>query len=434
MSNAANLNVQVLESLSRLAETLAQLDERGDGSSSVDELTKFAASLNMTDSTTTARPSTQSPSSTPNTNLSHYRTLPSTVTTAYTLLTDGSNYIHATSTKYTLVSKIDYIKEGGNLALELQKGIELIATATLGVFDRGSGCSCSLKKYVKQYARAVVASVISLITCFEDGSALDTSNGTVNNIGAQKTGAVWSACDCITRQLPKGNRNAMRRELMVWVRDCLESIEEFEELMEIGTRDDDGEEEGEDAMEEEEQYTEREMKVAKSSVNVMKCSKNVLGLVLKVFECVGECAEKPADEQSTEQSTTLSDEQRKEMIRWIGHLHELARAVGEGVTEVGVLLYPPLDFTSQSNEAGRVQSSSSSNSTQSIPDLGSSNLGQQLQIQLHALSDCVECIHVASLQSGASVRYCMTDEVVEAIDKLKKAVGVRCAEVKGSMQ
>ena len=99
-----------------------------------------------------------------------------------------------------------------------------------------------------------------------------------------------------------------------------------------------------------------------------------------------------------------------------------------------MLLYPPLDFTSQSNEAGRVQSSSSSNSTQSIPDLGSSNLGQQLQIQLHALSDCVECIHVASLQSGASVRYCMTDEVVEAIDKLKKAVGVRCAEVKGSMQ
>jgi hypothetical protein len=101
MSNAANLNVQVLESLTQLAETLAQLDERGDGSSSVDELTKDASSLNITDSTTTARPSPQSPSSTPNTDLSHYRTLPSTVTTAYTLLTDGSNYIHATSTKYS---------------------------------------------------------------------------------------------------------------------------------------------------------------------------------------------------------------------------------------------------------------------------------------------------------------------------------------------
>ena len=291
--------------------------------------------------------------------------------------------------------------------MELRKGAELIGAATLAVFSDEAGCGSSAKRYVKQFSRGVLASIISLIQSFEDGSAI-VKDG---NVGAIKTGAVWSACDAI-QQLPKGNRNAMRRECMVWIRDCIESIEEFEEMMNRGEREDGDE----DEMEEEEMYSEIEMKIVKAAVNMMKCSKNVLGLVMRACDCVGELIENPQkiDLQQDASSTTHSQEMIiSEMLTWISHLHELARSIGVGVTDYGVLLYPPLELNNNPSE---------------------STLGQQLKSQLEMLDRCMKCINEATLPiSGFSLKSCMSEEVVEMMQKLRKGVEARNAEVESTL-
>ena len=388
---STNLNTEVLAALHELADTLARLNEHGspqpaphaDAGDAIADLTQEAAKLSLSTG------SQQVP-------ISHYRTQPPALIEAYEHLSTACQYIHATSTKYTLVSKIDYEKEGGNLAVELRKGAELLAASTLTAFDPQTGCGPSVKRYIKQFTRGVIASIISLITSFEDGSAL--TGGKENQIGPQKTGAVWSACEQY-QQLPRGNRNAMRRECMIWVRDCMDSIAEFEEIMALGEREeDDGDDENEETMEEEERYTAREMKVVKASVNVMKCTKNVLGLVLKACDCVGDVVEKANN--NADQNAT------KELLQWINVLHELARKIGEGVTDFGILLYPPLDLKNE------------------VPG---ANLGIQLKNQLQSLEQCVSSI------DDCSVENYMSDEVKEAVEKLKNGVKARSEEVESAM-
>ena len=281
---------------------------------------------------------------------------------------------------------------------------------------------------------------------FEDGSATEgvtfintTIDHNTNNVAAQKTGAVWSACENIQRQLPKGNRAAMRRDLMVWVRDCNESAEEFDEVMELGPRPEkipEADEDCGDTFEEEEQYTEKEMAVAKASVNVMKCCKNVLGLALKACECVGENIDE-ALHQANQEKTDSNDEdtvpiqtkkRKTEILQWISNLHELARAVGEGVTDFGISLYPPLDLS----DAGYEQSENKAPNDDelAIPQLGSSHLEVRIQHQLRALADCVMHVHNARLaESGKSIESCMSEEVQELAEKMKKAIIVRGNEV-----
>ncbi|KAL7530247.1 hypothetical protein ACHAXR_003385 [Thalassiosira sp. AJA248-18] len=506
-ANNKNLNAEVLEALTRLADKLAQLDvacdhdedeEAGeksgcdDGSNVAAELANDTAALSLNDgngeemavapennametsppspaalSTTAQSPppptatitstvTNPPPAALP---LSHWRTLPLPVSSAYQILTDGAQYLHATSTKYALVGKVDS-HEGGNLAIELRKGAELIGTATLLLFSPSCGSSRSLRKYVKQSSRAILASVISLVASFEDGSACGQANDG-NNVGAQKTGAVWSSCEKITNarslsSLPKGNRSAMRRELMVWLRDCNESVEEFEEVLLLGPRDsggeNDGEGGGEDDMMDEEQFTEKEMTVAKASVNVMKCSKNLLGLVLKACECVGEAADKKLLEDQEEgtnnnmeqtptnnkqQEQEDSDNKRKEMLQWISNLHEMARTVGEGVTNVGILLYPPLDSSSNAKELQKWQAKKQTRSaTKIIPSLGSTTLGLQLEHQLYALSECIASVNDAASSSSPNriiQSSCLSKEVIEGAERLQKALGVRIKEVQEAM-
>ncbi|KAL7526870.1 hypothetical protein ACHAWF_001947, partial [Thalassiosira exigua] len=560
-ADGADLDARALESLTRLADALTSLDEaggdgvggasaaegegatadataaappQGEGTDAAGEKSEgpdgaaddaadapsspdAAASSPATATATTAPES--APLARPSLPLSHWRTLPLSASSAYSLLDDGASYLHATSTKYALVGKVDPL-EGGKLSEELRKGAELIGTGTLLLFSESCGSSRSLRHYVKQSSRAVVASVIALVKSFQDGSARGEAHDG-NNVGAQRTGAVWSACDRMTQQLPKGNRAAMRRELMVWVRDCNESIGEFEEVLALGPRDSVGDEEGEDedAMIDEEQYTEAEMKVAKACVNVMKCSKNVLGLVLKACECAGERVEAllkeqeavpqsskggsgPAIEEDKDdgaQQQVNKDEdgevehnglpqqepknveggtegktlgtspscqqaqsdgkidcsmpqrrridERKESLQWIGNLHDLARVVGEGATDLGITLYPPLDPTSELDEALRQgmdglnlksdkenghhdDAAEDNGSDDNERDAGASSLGStavglRLEWQLRALSECVRLVGDASEH--------MSEEVREAAARLGKAVGVRRDEGKGAI-
>ena len=426
------LNNEVLASLNRLADKLSQLDDEPAsqscplGDCDVESAVAAVAALdlagsddgdNATSAATVSEESSpqipsddEGPLASPGPALSHWRTLPLQVQSAYQLLSDGADYIHATSTKYTLVTKVD-AKEGGNLALELRKGAELVGAGTLLLYSPGCGSSRSLKRYTKQFARAVISSTVALVKSFDDGLAFGAPHDG-NNVGAQRTGAVWAACDNLRKVLPRGNRAAMRRELMVWVRDCNESIEEFGGILELGPRDDTCADEEEDCMIDEDQFTESEMDVARAAVNLMKCSKNVLALVLKACECAGDDVEsfieKSKDGAETEAAaaegnSSESELQRKgEALQCISNLHELGRTVGEGVTNFGVLLYPPLE-NSSSNE-------------------DSSPLGLQLERQLRAISECICAIE--------EMRSPITEEVRLAIERLKGALEVRRKEIR----
>lgn len=407
MASSTDLNIEVLAALTRLEDTLSRLNDRGsspprihppDTDSSrrntVEEITRHASDLSLSSADYCNRPPSEE-----STQITHYKIQPPSLTEAYAHLSTAAQYIHATSTKYTLVSKIDYATQGGHLAVELRKGMELLSAATLSFYSREAGCGRSVKRYVKQYSRGVLASVISLLRAFQDGSA---SGGGENQIGAQKTGAVWSACDAL-RQLPRGNRNAMRRECMTWVRDCTESMTEFEDTMNSGEREEAVDNGDYDGDYEEELYTAREKAVVKAALNVMKCSKNTLGLVLKACDCVGDFSESDNDVQQT------PDNQRLEMLQWISQLHELAREIGESVTDFGVLLYPPLDLDSEASEY---------------------TLAKQLTRQLQRIEQCVSYIYEpCTPTSKISLRSCLSEEVVEAAEKLKNGVKARTAEV-----
>jgi hypothetical protein len=184
-------------------------------------------------------------------------------------------------------------------------------------------------------------------------------------------------------------------------------------------------------MMDEEQYTESEMKVAKASVNVMKCSKNLLGLTLKACECVGDYADKLSQQcdQKEDDGAQQNSQKQKDMLQWISNLHEMARTVGEGVTNFGILLYPPLDVTSSQQDLQKWQAKkpkTTASDEQSIPSLGSTILGLQLEHQLHALSECAMTVHEPFLPESGG---CMSEEVVGAAERLNKAVRVRCKEV-----
>lgn len=418
------MNAEVLESLTRLADTLSKLDERQYHTGTID-----ADDVDGTEDITEApnEEEQQQQEEQRQTTIGYWRSLPTEVIAAYQLLADGAEYIHATSTKYALVGKVDS-HEGGNLAFELRKGAQLIGTGTLLLFSPECGSSRSLRHYVKQSSRAVISSLLSLVRVYEDGSAQGTPNDG-NNVGAQKTGAVWSACDALRLKLPKGNRAAMRRELMIWVRDCNESIEEFDEMLALGPRDDDGE-----GDEEEEQYSESEMKIARAAVNIMKCSKNILGLVLQVCECVG---------GSLDESHATGDESNKELLQFITNMHEVARRIGEGVTNFGVMLYPPLDDSFTNNEVEFEQWQSTKASKTSLTSLlgeeqlslGSTSLGLQLEHQLHALAECVTHIQKSELMTvmGEPIQTCFSEEVNDVLKKLMEVIPVRCKDSVGGI-
>lgn len=452
MSNSdTNLNAQVLAALNRLANTLALLDETTSVQSCAladddcDDLIKGTAAMSIAeedDDNTQKRTdndfiaqlkATQQLSVLPSESISHWRTLPPNVSSAYQLLVDGASYIHATSTKYTLISNTGHNQESGNLAVELRKGAELLGTGTLLLFSESCGSSRSLKHYVKLHARAVVASVVSLLQYFEDAyqtGGNELKNCCNNNIGAQKTGAIWSACDKLTSSLPRGNRAAMRRDLMVWMRDCNDSIAEFEELVLLGPKI--KEQVDDDDDDDDEQYTAEELMLAKACVNLMKCSKNVLNLVMSACECVGDHLEtlsSRVDEDASSQGS--KDTKKNEMLQYICKLHDRARLIGVGVTNFGVLLYPPFDLEMDAEEVNEWLSKKSNFSKSiSIPNLVITPLGLELDGQLHAMLECVESVHSAGKMDGfTAIEGCISKDVVDMSERLLNAVHIRCKEI-----
>lgn len=123
------------------------------------------------------------------------------------------------------------------------------------------------------------------------------------------------------------------------------------------------------------------------------------------------------------------------MLRYIAKLHDKARSIGVGVTNFGVLLYPPLDMETDMEAVSSwlvkktILEVTTSSSMNSIPNLGTSTLGLKLECQLHELLDCVESVHFAGMKEGYNcIGGCMSKDVIEASERLLNAVHVRCKE------
>ena len=257
--------------------------------------------------------------------LSHYREIPSEVKKAYELLHQGASLVHATSTKYTLVGKIS--KEDQKvLSADLLRGCELIGAATLSFLQDETGCSRAVRHYSMRASLAIFVNVTRLVESFEDESALE------QNVGAQKTGAVWEACDTIlNKQLPQGNRNAIRRELFTWTSECNDTMKEFQDMIDLGPGEtgagDTVEEEEEDFFGDEDQYSDVELAIATSCLGVLKCSRGTMKVTLEACEHLGSKSVETQDEKHLDK---------------IAQLYAYARVVGRGITDFGSLLYPPL--------------------------------------------------------------------------------------------
>ena len=251
--------------------------------------------------------------------LSHYRIIPDDVKTAYDLMMQGAQAIHATSTKYTLVGKAA-AEEQYKLVADLLRGCELIGAGVHVVLQDGAGCARSARHSAVRAGLAVFVNVLHLVECFEDGSVLENEK-----LGAQKTGAVWESCNTILNKLlPQGNRNAMRRELFTWTREINDTMEEFQELIDLGPGEvDAASSEEEDDFGDDQQYSDDEIGIAKSCVGLIKCSRGCMKVTIEASEALG-------------------SNEEEQNIQQISKLQDFAREVGEGVTDLGSAMYPPL--------------------------------------------------------------------------------------------
>jgi len=272
--------------------------------------------------------------------LSHYRHLPDGVAQAYELLQQGAALVYNTSTKYTLMGKIN-TEEQSKMAKDLLKGCQYVGTGCLVLHDNHSGCACSTRKHAKQASRAIVNTVIQLMQAFlNDPTVLEKDN----SIGAQKTGAVWQTCNTILeKKLPQGNRNAMRRDLFTYMMECNETMQEFQQLIDEGPS---LREENEEKIErtnedswaaflngQDEQYTVDELPIATACIALIKISRGTINATLQACEAAG-------------QQLSSENDDDDDILKWIQSLHRLARAVGENMTDLGAALYPPLQLMS----------------------------------------------------------------------------------------
>lgn len=404
--------------------------------------------------------------------ISHWRILPPLVKSAYQMLDDACVLLTNTATKYVLVAKAaaktntpktlasssstnDNDDSAVNeLASELLKGSEMIGAATYILYsDCDCGSSNALRKYIKQYSRGVVHSVVSLVQYFEESLVYTTTTTATTAISstkddkdaaAQKAGAIWDACDKIHTVLPRGNRNAIRRDVLNWGKDCNVTIEEFDELLlqSVNKKDCNSNNENDndnindnDGMENDDNeimYTAPEIKIVHASINVIKCSKNVLNLILTTCEYMGaQCVDALLPNTASDDDKYTALTQHNMALCWITNLHALANTIGEGVTELGVLLYPPLDFesTMKTDSDDNIDRKTTTNDNNIFHDngalggttcrLGQTTLGSTLEYQLRSIINVVTCI--------GNIEF-LSNEIAQEALRLKGAVRIRLLE------
>ena len=305
--------------------------------------------------------------------LSHYREIPDEVTKAYELLTQGAQMIHSTATKYTLVGKIDE-NEQKKLGADLLSGCELLGAATHAILQDSNGCARAVRRATQRVTLAILLTVIQLAAAFSDHTALQ------ENVGAQKTGAVWDSCDKILNRLvPQGNRNAIRRELFTWTRETNDSMEEFQEMIDRGPSEDASNDEMGEAFDDlfgddDDRFSLSDLPVAKACLGILKCSRGAMKLTLDVLEDLG------SKYAATHDETILEK---------ISFVHHSARLVGEGVTDLGSSMYPPLLPDTRDLES-QVQKHAENMAGLLDHVLGTAGLAQSVNELAHVLQVAVE--------------------------------------------
>jgi len=347
--------------------------------------------------------------------LTHYRQLPEPVVQAKDFLYNGAVVLHSTATKYSLLGTVDQVEQN-KLKEDLIRGCNVMATGCVLVHEKAVGCSRALRKHIKRACRAVIDAVLQLVESFYNGSAL------VDHVGAQKAGIVWQACDVIIeKKVPIGNRNAIRRDLYVYMMECQETMGEFNGLIEKGAappqpktddkakasttsendknkkegEDDEDEDDENDAAwdafaEDEQLYLEQELPVATACVALVKVSRGTMNLTLQALEAVGSVLQ---EFLVNERDPTPKDRARFE---WMERLYTLALKVGDGMTDFGTNLYPALDL-------------------KALPD--------QVQIHSQKLSQLVHMVMEATLTDKSKIA--MPKEVIELAMNLKQATAAR---------
>jgi hypothetical protein len=339
------------------------------------------------------------------------------------MLQDGAQLIKNISTKYTLLGKIN-LEDGSKLSTELRQGCELLSTAAFLIHAPSSGCARSTRLFVKQRCLAVVKSVTTLMESFVSLRALE------GNVGAQLTGAVWQACDEVVEKTPKGNRACVMKEMFTWVKECNETMQEFEDLVGLGPLCD-GENgtvvEGNDKAGEGssdwdefcenlgtgEQYTNDEMPIIKACLALIKCSRGIIGLSLKALECAGSAAE------GNISHPTL-------VFQWMTDLHETCRIIGEGVTNLGCTMYPPLALSVKTNDTD-------DNDNHQDDDWKRTEIGKQVIQQSDWLMSAARSIDKHILGSDET-EIEMSAEILDMCGKLLIAIENRTADVEHAIQ
>ena len=392
--------------------------------------------------------------------LNHYQTLPSETTQSYKMLQDGSDAIHALSTKYTLMAKLN-LEDASQFTTDLRKGCELIATAVFLIHQPTSGCGRSLRTYTKNKSRAILHSVSCLVEAFASGEALD------GNGGAKLTGVLWQACEDVGR-LPKGNRACMRRELFGWVRECNETMEEFQELIDLGQSSDgngdgngnENENETNDETDNQwddfcnnvgtgEQYTSQELPIVQASHALIKCSRGILNLSLKACDCAGDAVAFLEQQRDTKNASpggddtdaSLLNERKLRILQWISNLHELCRKIGEGATDLGCVMYPPLNLSTETEE--RNEEGDADGNVKQEDMWAQTEIGSQVMEQTKYLLSAAHLIHnpippssnanvegQGQQEQGVQESIEMSEEVKELCSKLLSAIEKRSNEVK----
>lgn len=244
---------------------------------------RFLATLQQLAQTLQDLPTTSAPQ------LSHYRELPPDLAECYELLKQGATLVSAEATKYTLLGKVDAAAQA-KFSEQLAQGCRVVTTAALAVCNEG--CASSTKRHVRQAARSIIHAVLNLVECFRDASSRDP---------AQLTGIIWEACNVILeRKLPKGNRTAIRRDLLTFKVEVQDTIAEFEAVT-------------------------YEPDVMSGCLGILKCSRGAINCSLDVMEKLGEVPS-------------------MENLERIARVLELVRPVGMGVTDFGSTLYDPLEL------------------------------------------------------------------------------------------
>jgi Grap2 and cyclin-D-interacting len=296
--------------------------------------------------------------------LSHYRHLPPAVVHALDLMDQGAAVVEATATKYTLVGQQQQEQQTAvvlsQMATELLQGCQLVATAALVICDgnvgkadgtNSLGCAQPFRAHVKRTARSIVGAVQNLVQIFVDREQVpegERENQDLN--AAQRTGVVWDACQkVLQKQMPRGNRTAFRRDWMIYQRDCQDTLEEFQALYDEGPVEGDSGELSSGDHDAPERYTKKELPVVQACLYIIKSSRGSLKVTVTACEAVGAVVDN-LQQQANGSSNDVGCAGR---LQWIAAIHDLVRLVGEGVTDFGSVLYPPLSVDTLTAEINR---------------------------------------------------------------------------------